>query len=61
MFHPSEPMGITASVDQTIKLWALSSFEEFQGDTSCTCIETFNVHSATVSGKLIFHFFFRDY
>jgi len=49
IIHPSEPMAITASVDQTVKLWALNSFEKFEGDTECTCLETFSNHKATVS------------
>jgi len=50
MIHPSEPMGITASVDHTIKLWALNSRESFEGDTACVCLETFGLHKGTVSG-----------
>jgi len=49
IIHPSEPMGITSSVDQTVKLWALNSFAKFDGDTECTCLETFANHKATVS------------
>lgn len=47
LIHPIEMMGITASVDQTVKLWALKNQEESE---QAVCLETFKVHSGTVSG-----------
>jgi len=45
IIHPAELMGITSSVDQTVKLWALQS----QGDSQGVCLETFKFHRATVT------------
>lgn len=46
LIHPIEAMGVTASVDQTVKLWALKNQEEEQA----VCLETMKLHSGTVSG-----------
>jgi pre-mRNA-processing factor 19 len=46
LIHPSERMAITASVDQTVKLWALQTDTENPG----VCLETFRIHKGTVAG-----------
>jgi len=48
IFHSTEAMAITASVDQTVKLWALNSQEEEKGQA--VCLETCKIHNGTVAG-----------